>query len=424
MVRGLDYYTKTTFEFVHDGLGAQSGHRRRRALRRADGHPRRAAAVRASASASASTAPCWPAGPRASRPGRRPAARCSGCRWATPAQAPARRARRAAAPGRGARRPGLRRPRAQGRDEGRRPLRRPARPGARRARPRGRHDRGQGPGVRRAAVGAAGRRCSTTARSRPGAERLDVAERPTGSAGTRGTPRVARAPGAGAAGRAARAGASCCPPAGRALDVACGRGAVAVWLAVRGFAVDAVDVSAGRAGRRRASSRPGTGVAERVRWWLHDLDAGLPAGAPGPTTWSSASGSATPRCYPAAGRAARAGRAAGGDRAVRGRTRARAVPRAPGGAARRVRRARGARPRRAGRRGEPRGPGAAHDARYTFSPSVKSASFVSRSSATLTRQTSAIPTTYAETAALDPVRASRSVATIGLIPPPTMPLAL
>src|SRR5699024_280949 len=25
MVRGLDYYTKATFEFVHDGLGAQSG---------------------------------------------------------------------------------------------------------------------------------------------------------------------------------------------------------------------------------------------------------------------------------------------------------------------------------------------------------------------------------------------------------------
>ena len=25
LVRGLDYYTKTTFEFVHDGLGAQSG---------------------------------------------------------------------------------------------------------------------------------------------------------------------------------------------------------------------------------------------------------------------------------------------------------------------------------------------------------------------------------------------------------------
>jgi histidyl-tRNA synthetase len=25
MVRGLDYYTGTTFEFVHDLLGAQSG---------------------------------------------------------------------------------------------------------------------------------------------------------------------------------------------------------------------------------------------------------------------------------------------------------------------------------------------------------------------------------------------------------------
>jgi histidyl-tRNA synthetase len=25
LVRGLDYYTKTTFEFVHDGLGSQSG---------------------------------------------------------------------------------------------------------------------------------------------------------------------------------------------------------------------------------------------------------------------------------------------------------------------------------------------------------------------------------------------------------------
>ena len=45
------------------------------------------------------------------------------------------------------------------------------------------------------------------------------------------------------------------PAGGRALDVACGRGAVAVWLALRGFVVDAVDVSGvglaagGRAGR-------------------------------------------------------------------------------------------------------------------------------------------------------------------------------
>lgn len=70
------------------------------------------------------------------------------------------------------------------------------------------------------------------------------------------------------------------PPVGRALDVACGRGAVAVWLAGRGFAVDAVDVSevALAAGRALAPD-PG---ADRVRWWAHDLDTGLPAGCAGP----------------------------------------------------------------------------------------------------------------------------------------------
>jgi 2-polyprenyl-3-methyl-5-hydroxy-6-metoxy-1,4-benzoquinol methylase len=65
------------------------------------------------------------------------------------------------------------------------------------------------------------------------------------------------------------------PPGGRALDVACGRGAVAVWLAARGFTVDAVDVSpvALDAGRALAARE---GVT--VRWLLHDLDAGLPGG--------------------------------------------------------------------------------------------------------------------------------------------------
>jgi 2-polyprenyl-3-methyl-5-hydroxy-6-metoxy-1,4-benzoquinol methylase len=69
------------------------------------------------------------------------------------------------------------------------------------------------------------------------------------------------------------------PPGGRALDVACGRGTVAVWLAGRGFAVDAVDVSpvALEAGRELAARE---GVAERVRWWLHDLDTGLPGAGP------------------------------------------------------------------------------------------------------------------------------------------------
>ncbi len=68
---------------------------------------------------------------------------------------------------------------------------------------------------------------------------------------------------------------------GRALDVACGRGAVAVWLALRGLVVDAVDVSPvglAAAGRLAAAH----GVAAGVRCWPHDLDAGLPAGCSGP----------------------------------------------------------------------------------------------------------------------------------------------
>jgi 2-polyprenyl-3-methyl-5-hydroxy-6-metoxy-1,4-benzoquinol methylase len=69
------------------------------------------------------------------------------------------------------------------------------------------------------------------------------------------------------------------PAGGRALDVACGRGTVAVWLAARGFAVDAVDVSpvALAAGEALAARE---GVGERVRWWCHDLDAGLPGAGP------------------------------------------------------------------------------------------------------------------------------------------------
>jgi SAM-dependent methyltransferase len=69
------------------------------------------------------------------------------------------------------------------------------------------------------------------------------------------------------------------PAAGRVLDVACGSGAVSVWLALRGLAVDAVDVSpvALEAGRELAARE---GVGERVRWWLHDLDRGIPGAWP------------------------------------------------------------------------------------------------------------------------------------------------
>lgn len=66
------------------------------------------------------------------------------------------------------------------------------------------------------------------------------------------------------------------PAAGRALDVACGRGAVAVWLAGRGLDVVAVDVSpAGLAsGAALATARQPPG---RLRWVEADLDAGFPA---------------------------------------------------------------------------------------------------------------------------------------------------
>ena len=71
------------------------------------------------------------------------------------------------------------------------------------------------------------------------------------------------------------------PAAGRALDVACGRGAVAVWLAVRGFAVDAVDVSAvGLAAAAElaavTASPGGCGGGGTTS------TAGCPAGCPGP----------------------------------------------------------------------------------------------------------------------------------------------
>ena len=67
------------------------------------------------------------------------------------------------------------------------------------------------------------------------------------------------------------------PTAGRALDVACGRGAVARWLARRGLAVDAVDVSAVAIDAAALGS-----AGPAVRWWRHDLDAGLPPACAGP----------------------------------------------------------------------------------------------------------------------------------------------
>ena len=67
------------------------------------------------------------------------------------------------------------------------------------------------------------------------------------------------------------------PAGGRALDVACGRGTVAVWLALRGFTVDAVDAApAGLA----LGARTAAGHGVTVRWVEADLSAGLPVAGP------------------------------------------------------------------------------------------------------------------------------------------------
>ena len=69
------------------------------------------------------------------------------------------------------------------------------------------------------------------------------------------------------------------PVEGRALEVACGRGKTAVWLAGRGMCVLGVDVSpvavdlAGQLALRN-------GVADRCQFELWDLDEGLPLGQP------------------------------------------------------------------------------------------------------------------------------------------------
>jgi SAM-dependent methyltransferase len=87
------------------------------------------------------------------------------------------------------------------------------------------------------------------------------------------------------------------PAGGRALDVACGRGAVAVWLALRGFVVDAVDVSGvGLAAAAGLAARHG--VASAVRLTAHDLDAGLPEDCPGPYDLVVCQRFRAPRLYP------------------------------------------------------------------------------------------------------------------------------
>ena len=64
-------------------------------------------------------------------------------------------------------------------------------------------------------------------------------------------------------------------PAGEALDVGCGEGGDAIWLAAQGWRVTAVDIAASAlasAARHAAAA----GVGDAITWARHDLEATLP----------------------------------------------------------------------------------------------------------------------------------------------------
>ncbi|MCK7624412.1 methyltransferase domain-containing protein [Streptomyces sp. RS10V-4] len=67
------------------------------------------------------------------------------------------------------------------------------------------------------------------------------------------------------------------PSPARALDLGCGHGGDAIWLATRGWDVTAVDVSA-TALRRVVSGAEASGVADRIHPERHDLSQTFPAG--------------------------------------------------------------------------------------------------------------------------------------------------
>ncbi len=64
---------------------------------------------------------------------------------------------------------------------------------------------------------------------------------------------------------------------GTALDLGCGEGADAIWLAGRGWSVTAVDISA-TALARAEEHAVAAGVGGRIDWQRHDLAESFPAG--------------------------------------------------------------------------------------------------------------------------------------------------
>jgi SAM-dependent methyltransferase len=66
-------------------------------------------------------------------------------------------------------------------------------------------------------------------------------------------------------------------PAGTALDLGCGAGGDAIWLAENGWQVTAADVSAAVLARA-ATAAAQAGVSDRIDWQEHDLTRSLPAG--------------------------------------------------------------------------------------------------------------------------------------------------
>jgi SAM-dependent methyltransferase len=69
------------------------------------------------------------------------------------------------------------------------------------------------------------------------------------------------------------------PASGRALEIACGRGRTAVWLAGRGLDCWGLDISAVAVGLAREMAES-SGVGDRCRFDVVDLDDGLPHGPP------------------------------------------------------------------------------------------------------------------------------------------------